>query len=129
MGQRLYYTYVTCETTQKVVQGPVFGITAPAPRPVVAGSTWYSDGSKAKSGTVGTTISAGAVGAMPNIPYRLVLGTGDPTHACTTVVQVLDPTVIYASPGGLIGMTTGRCSPGRPPGPTSCASRTPGPEI
>jgi hypothetical protein len=116
MGQRLYYTYVTCETNQKVVQGPVFGITAPAPGPVVAGSTWYSDGSRAKSGTVGTTISARAVGAMPNIPYRLVLGTGDPTHACTTVVQVVNPTVIYAGPGGLIGTTTGTVQPGLPAG-------------
>lgn len=114
MGQGAYYTYVACETTGRVVEGAVFEITAPGPVPgaVVAGSTWYSDGSRTKSGTVGATITARAAGAMPNIPYRLVLGTGDATHACTTVVQVLNPAVIYAGPSGFIGATTGTVQAG-----------------
>jgi hypothetical protein len=118
MGQGQYYTYVDCETTQKTVQGAVYTITGPAapPEAIVAGSTWYSDGGRAKSGPVGTTISARAVGAVPNVPYRLVLGIGDPTLACTTVVQVLNPTVLYASPSGRIGTTTGTVQAGLPPG-------------
>ena len=40
------------------------------------GSTWYTDGTKAKSGPAGTPIQAYGAGALQNVPYRLVLGTG-----------------------------------------------------
>ena len=86
--------------------------TVPPPRGVVAGSTWYSDGTKSKAGGPGTVIAAYAVGALQNVPYRLVLGTGDPTHACTTVVQVLNQTIVYAGPSGLIGRVSGTLQPG-----------------
>ena len=96
----------------------VMDYTAPAAAPtaVVAGSTWYSDGTKAKSGPVGTVIQAYAVGALANVPYRLVLGTGSGTQACATTVQVLNPTVVFAGPSGVIGRVRGTVQPGIAPG-------------
>lgn len=88
---------------------PAAGTTA-----VVQGSTWYSNGSKTASGPSGTTISAYAVGAIPNVPYRLVLGTGASDKACVTTVQVVNPTVVFAGPTGLIGRVTGTVN--APPG-------------
>ena len=81
---------------------PLAGSTA-----VVQGSTWYSNGSKTGSGPNGTTISAYAVGAAQNVPYRLVLGTGPTGKACATTVQVLNPTIVFAGANGLIGRVTG----------------------
>ena len=81
---------------------PAAGSTA-----VVQGSTWYSNGSKTGTGPNGTTISAYAVGAAQNVPYRLVLGTGPTGKACATTVQVLNPTIVFAGANGLIGRVTG----------------------
>lgn len=88
----------------------------PGQTATVAGSSWYSNGDKARSGPVGTTIRAYAVGGLANVPYRLVLGTGVGTRACVTTVQVLNPIVVFAGPSGLIGTVTGTVQPGIGPG-------------
>jgi hypothetical protein len=78
---------------------------------VVAGRTWYSDGTSAKSGGVGTTIRAYATGAIQGVPYHLVLGgagsSGHDTHACMETFDVLNPTHVFAGPNGLIGTVRG----------------------
>jgi hypothetical protein len=79
---------------------------------VVAGSTWYSDGSRTKSGPVGSTIRAYATGALQGVPYKLVLGNdgGDPghaAHACMVAVDFLNNATVFAGPTGLIGTVTG----------------------
>ena len=96
----------------------VMDYTSPAagPTAVVSGSTWYSNGAKSSSGPVGTTIQAYAVGAIPNVPYRLVLGTGPMDRACATTVQVLNPTIVFAGANGLIGRVTGTVQAGIAPG-------------
>lgn len=87
---------------------------------VVAGSTWYSDGTKAKSGPVGTTIRAYATGAIQGVPYHLVLGgagnTGHDTHACMVTFDVLNPTHVFAGANGLIGTVRGTVSTSTAPG-------------
>jgi uncharacterized protein YkwD len=90
---------------------PAAGATA-----VVAGSTWYSNGAKTRSGPVGTAIQAYAVGALANVPYRLVLGTGAADTACATTVQVLNPTVVFAGSTGVIGRVGGTVQAGIAPG-------------
>ena len=85
-------------------------------RAVVAGNTWYSNGAKARSGPAGTVVQAYAVGALQNVPYRLVLGSGTESQACATTVQVLNPTVVFAGPNGLIGRVTGTVQAGIAPG-------------
>ena len=78
---------------------------------VVAGSTWYSDGTKAKSGPVGTQIRAYATGAIQGVPYNMVLGgagsTGHDTHACMVTFDTLNPTNVFAGPNGIIGTVRG----------------------
>ena len=98
-------TYITTSSTTSTSTPPVAGA-------VVAGSTWYSDGTKAQAGSEGAPITAYAAGALKNVPYRLVLGTGSPAHACTTVLQVVNQTIVYAGPTGLIGRVSGTLQPG-----------------
>lgn len=92
--------------------------TTPAvlPSAVVSGSTWYSNGAKTRSGPVGTPIQAYAVGAIANVPYRLVLGTGPGDKACVTTVQVINPTVVFAGSTGVIGRVSGTVQAGIAPG-------------
>lgn len=90
--------------------------TTPFGPAVVQGSIWYSDGTKSKSGPVGTQIQAYAVNVSQDVPYKLVLGTGAPDRACQTVVQVLNPTPVFAGPSGLIGRVAGTVQPGLAPG-------------
>jgi uncharacterized protein YkwD len=90
---------------------PAAGATA-----VVSGSTWYSNGAKTRSGPVGTVIQAYAVGAIANVPYRLVLGTGSSDKACATTVQVLNPTIVFAGSTGVIGRVSGTVQAGIAPG-------------
>ena len=94
----------------------VMDYTAPAALPVavVSGNTWYSNGAKTGSGPAGTVIQAYAVGALANVPYRLVLGTGPSDKACVTTVQVLNPTVVFAGSNGIIGRVSGTVQ--APPG-------------
>ena len=91
--------------------------TLPATGPaVVSGSTWYSDGSKTRSGPAGTQIQAYAVGALQTVPYRLVLGTGPSDRACASIVAVLNQATIFAGPSGLLGRTTATVPAGLVPG-------------
>lgn len=87
---------------------------------VVAGSTWYSDGTKSKSGPVGTPIRAYATGAIQGVPYNLVLGgagsTGHDTHACMVTFDTLNPTNVFAGPNGIIGTVRGTVHAGTAPG-------------
>ena len=86
--------------------------TGPAPGTpgsTVAGSTWFSDGTRSKSGPAGTTIAAHATNAMANIPYQLVTGrtgtiAGQP---CALDLVAVNSVVVYAGPSGLIGRVTG----------------------
>ena len=82
----------------------------------VQGSSWYSDGTKAKAGPPGTPIAAYAVNAFPNVPYRLVLGLGAPGKACEAIAQWINPAIVYAGPSGLIGRVTGTVPLGTLPG-------------
>ena len=100
-----------------VIGQVVCGITLPSTGPaVVSGSTWYSDGSKTKSGPAGTQVQAYAVGALQNVPYRLVLGTGPSDRACASIVATLNQTTIFAGPTGLLGRTRGTIPAGLTPG-------------
>ena len=87
---------------------------------VVAGSTWYSDGTKSKSGPVGTTIRAYATGGIQGVPYNLVLGgagnTGHDAHACMVTFDTLNANNVFAGPSGLIGTVTGTVHAGTVPG-------------
>jgi hypothetical protein len=87
---------------------------------VVAGSTWYSDGTRAKSGPVGTEIRAYATGAIQGVPYNLVLGgaggTGHDTHACMVTFDTLNPTNVFAGPTGINGTVRGTVHAGTVPG-------------
>ena len=74
---------------------------------MTAGSTWYSNGAKSRSGPPGTAIQAYAVGALQNVPYRLVLGTGPVEKACATIVGVINQTVVFAGPTAIIGRVSG----------------------
>lgn len=75
------------------------------------GSTWYSDGTRSKSGPAGTTIRAYATGAVSGVPYNLVLGgagdSGHDTHACMVTFDVLNPTNVFAGQTGIIGTVQG----------------------
>lgn len=88
-------------------------VTGPA---IVQGSTWYSDGTKTKAGKPGTRISAYAVNALENVPYRLVLGLGADDKACEAPAQWINPTVVFAGPSGLIGRVRGTVPIGTLPG-------------
>lgn len=88
-------------------------VTGPA---IVSGSTWYSDGSNAKAGPAGTRITAYAVGAFEDVPYRLVLGLGASDRACQAVAQIVNPTVVFVGPNRLIGRVTGTVPAGTLPG-------------
>ncbi|HEX2157396.1 MAG TPA: CAP domain-containing protein [Actinomycetes bacterium] len=82
----------------------------------VQGSTWYSDGTRAKSGPAGTPIQAYGAGALQNVPYRLVLGTGTPDRACQAVVGAINPATLFAGPSGLLGRVNGTVPAGTGPG-------------
>ena len=96
-------------------------LTAP-PATAVTGSTWYSDGSNAKSGGSGTTVRAYAVGAFENVPYQLVLATS----GCASTVAVLNPNTRFADTSGFISTTVGTIPSGLPSGSyVVCFSSTP----
>lgn len=86
---------------------------------VVAGSTWYSDGTRVKSGPPGTQITARATGAVSGVPYHLVIGDmgtepGHSTHACMRTLQVLNPAIVFATSNGRIGNVSGTVTYGTP---------------
>lgn len=85
---------------------------------VVAGSTWYSDGTRHKSGPVGTVVSAYATGALPGVPYKLVLALDNDSvgEQCVTTVQELNATVVATGSSGIIGRVRGTVAPSTPRG-------------
>lgn len=86
-------------------------LTAP-PRTTIVGGTWYPDGTTVSSGSVGTTVSAFAVGAFENLGYQMVLATDD----CNSTVAVLNPTRRFADNTGFLSRTVGRIPAGTPAG-------------
>lgn len=96
----------------------VVALPAPAGAHVVAGSTWYTDGTRHKSGPVGTKVRVYAIGAIPNVPYKLVLGLDDDDVGgqCMTTVQELNPNPVYVGPSHLIGTVTGTVAATTPKG-------------
>jgi YVTN family beta-propeller protein len=82
-------------------------------RPVIAGSTWYNTGAKARSGPAGSPVALYGVGAMPGLPYRLVLSR---TQACADLVAFVNPTTVVPGASGLIGTVRGTIPAGTPAG-------------
>ena len=102
-----------------LIIGWVLSLAAPSSAHViVAGSTWYSDGTREKTGAVGTTIRAYATAAVAGVPYKLVLGLDDAEHPgrCSTTVQEVNPNAVFAGPSGLIGRVSGTVAPTTPKG-------------
>lgn len=92
--------------------------------PTIAGSTWYSDGTNAKTGTAGMVIGAYATNAIQSVPYKLVIGTAN----CGSVVAVLNETSVFAGPNGVLGRVTGPVPAGLDPGAyTVCFRNITGP--
>ncbi|HEX7277225.1 MAG TPA: cellulase family glycosylhydrolase [Acidimicrobiales bacterium] len=81
-------------------------------RPVIAGSGWYSDGTRTASGPAGAVVQVYAVNAVQLVPYTLILGTA----GCVDVVAVLNDATMYAGPSGLIGKVRGTIPLGTAPG-------------
>lgn len=75
----------------------------------VAGSSWYSNGTKAASGPSGTTINVYATNAIAGVPYQLVTGRNgvNPSQPCALDLVVVNAAVVYAGSSGLIGRVTG----------------------
>jgi len=75
------------------------------------GSTWYADGTQAKSGRPGTQVAVYATGAILNQAYTLVVGDAGPdghgAHACMRTLQVLNPTIRFANSSGFLSTTVG----------------------
>lgn len=92
-----------------LILAAVVALPAPAGAHVVAGSTWYTDGTRHKSGPVGMKLRVYAIGAIPNVPYKLVLGLDDDDVGgqCMTTVRELNSNAVYAGPSELIGTVTG----------------------
>lgn len=104
--------------------GQVRRISHTAP-PVIAGSTWYSNGTRVAAGPAGTVVRAYAVGAIQHVPYRLVLGTA----GCAGIVAVLIPTVVFASSNGIIGRVQGTIPSGIAPGAYTVCFRNESPPL
>ena len=75
----------------------------------VAGSAWFSDGTRSASGAAGTTISVYATNALAGVPYQLVTGRNgvNPAQPCALDLVVVNAAVVYAGTTGLIGRVTG----------------------
>lgn len=102
--QALYYTsYATGGQIRRITHTPA---------PTIAGSTWYSDGSNAKSGTAGTQIRAYATNTVQGVPYNLVIGTA----GCASIVALLNPNSVTPGPNGLLGIVRGTVPAGIAPG-------------
>ena len=120
--------FPTVRAVQPTAPGPPNGFVAKlelaTPAPVIAGSTWYANGTKDAGGPAGTLVRAYATSALPGVPYRLVLGTA----GCDGVVAVLNPATVVPGPSGIIGRVEGRVPAGVAPGTyTLCFRSTTGP--
>jgi hypothetical protein len=88
-----------------LARGPAAGTSTST----VAGSSWYSDGTKSASGPAGTTIRVYGTNALAGVPYQLVTGRNgvNPSQPCALDLVAVNPAVVYAGPDGLIGRVTG----------------------
>lgn len=96
----------------EVVDAQLRGYVASASAAVIAGSGWYSDGTRTASGPAGTIVQAFAANAVQLVPYTLVLATA----GCRNVVAVLNGVTLYAGLSGLIGRVLGTIPLGTAPG-------------
>jgi hypothetical protein len=88
--------------------------------PVIAGSTWYAEGTKSQTAPAGAAVTAYAVGGLQGVPYQLVLaGAGN----CADTVAVLNAATVQAGPSGVIGRVRGTVPAGTPPGTYSICFR------
>jgi hypothetical protein len=75
----------------------------------VAGSSWYSDGTRSASGPTGTTIKVYATNAIAGVPFELVTGRNgvNPSQPCALDLVAVNTAVVYAGSNGLIGRVSG----------------------
>jgi hypothetical protein len=104
-----YLNSYTSEVADAQARGYV---ASPAPAPVIAGSAWYSNGTRTASGPPGTVVQVYAVNTIELVPYRLVLATA----GCSNVVAVLNDATLYAGASGLIGKVRATIPAGTLPG-------------
>lgn len=75
---------------------------------IVSGSTWFSDGTIAKTVPRGTRIVAYATGAAASVQYKLVLAnTTSPGNPCTFTEEMVNPSIRLSTSDGFIGNTSG----------------------
>lgn len=114
--QALYYTTYAGG-------GQVRRLSYSAP-PTIAGSTWFTNGSKSATASAGGIVRNFGTGAPGGVPYRLVLGTA----GCASTVAVLNMNVITSGANGLIPTVQGTIPPGTAPGTYAvCFRSTTGP--
>lgn len=87
----------------------VMGMPAVAQATVISGSTWFSDGTRAKQVNLGDRISAFATGATPGVAYQLVIGDAriHPTQGCFDLDYIVNQNTRWATADGFIGTTSG----------------------
>ena len=86
---------------------------APAPpAPVIEGSTFFTDGTGARTAAPGARVSLFTSSGVPGVDYRLVLSRDN----CRTVVAVLNHTPRFANSSGVIGPTAGNVPASTAPG-------------
>ncbi|HUR23662.1 MAG TPA: hypothetical protein VMZ73_07300 [Acidimicrobiales bacterium] len=88
-----------------LARGPGAGTTTST----VAGSSWYSDGTRSASGPSGTSIKVYATNGLANVPYQLVTGRNgvNAGQPCALDLVVANAAVVYAGSNGVIGRVTG----------------------
>lgn len=96
------------------------------PPAVVGGSTFFADGTSARSGPP-ARVALFASSAEPGFIYQLVSGRdgGSPGQPCSTDLAVLNPAPKYANNAGVVAITAGVLD--RPPGPWQVCFRSTGP--
>ena len=90
----------------------VTGAAPSPPAPVIEGSTFFTDGTSARTAAPGARVSLFTSSGVPGVDYRLVLSR----DGCRTVVAVLNPTPRFANSSGVIGPTAGNLPVGTAPG-------------
>ena len=85
------------------------GEPTPPPQPVLAGATFYSDGTSSRTGPSGARVSAFATSAETGFAYKLVSGRSAPgtTAPCTADVVPITAAVKFATNQGVLAQTAG----------------------